>query len=228
MLCYVQSEIERLYDVRLNHALIQLYRNGNDYIRKHADKTLDIAKGSTIFNVSLGASRHMYLRLKKVGIVASTSSTNSAMKLGDLSQTTTIISQDEDDDRSNKIRFELPHNSVLALDWEANRYYLHGINADKRSEKEKSLAETNFHGERISLTFRSMATFLRPDGVIVGQGAPSVNNNTITTTNCSSLNSCHEEKVDDRIQMYTAFTAENMLQGFNWDSYYSSGFHRIL
>ena len=88
MLCYAQSEIERLYDVRLNHVLIQLYRNGNDYIRKHADKTLDIAKGSTIFNVSLGASRHMYLRLKKVGIGASISSTNemagnidSAMKI---------------------------------------------------------------------------------------------------------------------------------------------------
>jgi hypothetical protein len=211
-----------------------LYLNGNDCIGEHADKTLDIAKGSTIFNVSFGASRHMYLRLKKVGIGLSTSSTNemagiidSAMKTAVLSQTT-IISRDKDDDRSNKIRLELPHNSVLALDWEANRYYLHGINADKRSEKEKSLAETNFHGERISLTFRRVATFLRLDGVIVGQGAPSVNNNTIITTNCSSLNSCNEEQVDDRIQMYTAFAAENMLQGFNWDSYYSSGFHSIL
>ena len=49
MLCYAQSEKERLYDVRLNHALIQLYRNGNDCIGENADKTLDIAKGSTIY-----------------------------------------------------------------------------------------------------------------------------------------------------------------------------------
>ena len=51
-----------------NHALIQLYRNPEDYISEHADKTLDIKIGSAICNLSFGATRVLTLRTKsKVG-----------------------------------------------------------------------------------------------------------------------------------------------------------------
>jgi 2OG-Fe(II) oxygenase superfamily len=48
----------------LNHCLIQLYRNGRDFIGEHADKTLDLIRPSTIVNVSLGATRTMVFRSK--------------------------------------------------------------------------------------------------------------------------------------------------------------------
>ncbi|KAF4550427.1 Hypothetical protein D9617_17g046950 [Elsinoe fawcettii] len=51
---------------RLNHALIQLYRSGQDHITEHSDKTLDIVAGSQIVNVSFGAQRTMRLRSKRM------------------------------------------------------------------------------------------------------------------------------------------------------------------
>lgn len=48
----------------LNHALVQWYRNGTDFISEHSDKTLDVRRGSFIVNLSLGASRVMILRTK--------------------------------------------------------------------------------------------------------------------------------------------------------------------
>ncbi|TKX19123.1 isochorismatase-like protein 8 [Elsinoe australis] len=50
----------------LNHALIQLYRSGQDHISEHSDKTLDIVPDSKIVNVSLGAQRTMRLRSKRM------------------------------------------------------------------------------------------------------------------------------------------------------------------
>ena len=52
-------------DGDFNHALIQLYRSGHDYISEHADKTIDIKPNSYIVNVSLGATRTLVLREKK-------------------------------------------------------------------------------------------------------------------------------------------------------------------
>ena len=50
--------------VEFNHALIQFYRSGEDYIGEHADKTLDIEFGTPIVSVSLGASRQFSLKTK--------------------------------------------------------------------------------------------------------------------------------------------------------------------
>jgi hypothetical protein len=49
----------------VNHALIQYYRGGQDYISEHSDKTIDVVRSSSIVNVSLGAQRTMMLRTKK-------------------------------------------------------------------------------------------------------------------------------------------------------------------
>lgn len=48
----------------LNHALIQLYRDGNDNIRQHADKTLDVLPNSLILLYSVGAVRTLRLTHK--------------------------------------------------------------------------------------------------------------------------------------------------------------------
>jgi nicotinamidase-related amidase/alkylated DNA repair dioxygenase AlkB len=60
----IRQEVERRIGHPLNHCLIQLYRNGRDWIGKHADKTLDVMRPSFIVNVSIGTTRTMVFRPK--------------------------------------------------------------------------------------------------------------------------------------------------------------------
>eukprot|EP01031_Cornospumella_fuschlensis_P036581 gene36581-44374_t len=60
----IYTHIPDLTD-RLNHALIQHYRDGSDTIAAHSDKTLDIDLHTPILNVSIGSTRYMYLQHKQ-------------------------------------------------------------------------------------------------------------------------------------------------------------------
>ena len=60
----IKERIEEVIQQKLNHALIQYYRNGKDFIGEHSDKTLDVLIGSNIVNYSLGAARTMILKHK--------------------------------------------------------------------------------------------------------------------------------------------------------------------
>ena len=60
----IKERIEQAIEQQLNHALIQYYRNGKDFIGEHSDKTLDVLVGSNIVNYSLGAARTMILKHK--------------------------------------------------------------------------------------------------------------------------------------------------------------------
>ncbi|KAL4900783.1 hypothetical protein BDW74DRAFT_90041 [Aspergillus multicolor] len=146
----VRAIVERILGHPLNHVLIQLYRDGQDRISEHSDKTLDIVRGSSICNVSLGAQRVMVLRQK---------GSESAEGTGRLTQ-----------------RVPMPHESLFVLGEKTNARWLHGIKPDKRQESEKSIEERAFGGQRISLTFRHIGTLLDPAGdTIWGQGAVSKN-----------------------------------------------------
>lgn len=61
----IRSLVEASLNHPVNHVLIQLYRDGNDAISEHSDKTIDVVRGSKIVNVSLGAQRVMVLRTKR-------------------------------------------------------------------------------------------------------------------------------------------------------------------
>ncbi|KAL8693371.1 MAG: hypothetical protein Q9224_003764, partial [Gallowayella concinna] len=61
----IRKELERTLKQPFNHVLIQQYRDGNDNISEHSDKTLDIVRHSAIVNMSIGAQRIMTLRTKK-------------------------------------------------------------------------------------------------------------------------------------------------------------------
>lgn len=50
--------------VGLNHVLIQYYRDGRDTIASHSDKTLDVDLHTPIVNLTVGATRTMYLQHK--------------------------------------------------------------------------------------------------------------------------------------------------------------------
>ena len=139
------SRINRDHGLHLNHALIQLYRHGNDNISEHSDKTLDICSGSKIVNVSFGAKRYMTLRTKKT----------------------------EDVSGLPRERFEipLPHNSVFLLDLTANALYTHAIRPNKKLPTQQDPEESAYEGARISLTLREIGTFLTQDKRMFGTGA---------------------------------------------------------
>lgn len=115
---------------------------------------------------------------------------------------------------------KLPHNSLFVLGWQSNREWHHAIRPDRRANSEKEPDECAFYGERISLTLRSVATFLnRRTGRIYGQGAP-----------CKTLDqsSTDQQFENDEVDMVRAFGAENYLSSdFDWNFHYGRGFHAL-
>mmetsp|Transcript_20602 Transcript_20602/g.42965 ORF Transcript_20602/g.42965 Transcript_20602/m.42965 type:complete len:337 (-) Transcript_20602:727-1737(-) len=178
----------------LNHALIQMYRDGDDYISEHADKTLDIERGSAIVNLSVGATRTMILRPKKgVDNVKGTPRPST--------------------------RVAMDHASLFVLGWDTNRLMTHEIKRDKREEKFKTEEERAFDGVRISITLRKIATFLRNDGSLIGQGAPKTN---AVTAQSRCLTAAEEEDLLLRV-----FSIENRQCDYDWEELYGSGFSVI-
>lgn len=186
----IRKQAEKLVGHPLNHVLIQLYRSGNDFISEHSDKTLDIVKGSSIANASFGAQRTMRLRTKK--------------------------SSNEREERTTQ-RVHLPHNSLFILGLASNAKWLHGIMADKRLPAERSEAELDYNGIRISLTFRHIGTFLdAKESVIWGQGATAK-----SQADAADVINGDEKEAE---RMIRAFSRENHSSEFNWEEYYSAGF----
>ncbi|KAI9738167.1 MAG: hypothetical protein M1834_008665 [Cirrosporium novae-zelandiae] len=190
----IKTELEAELGKKLNHVLIQLYRTGEDNISEHSDKTLDIAHGSDIVNASFGAQRVMTLRTKKDPAAI----TDTLQPLREVQ------------------RVALPNNSVFVLGLETNRFYLHGIRPDKRPVQEKTKNELAYEGQRISLTFRQIRTFLdEQNGLIWGQGAKEkdqVNAHKVISS---------EEEVE---RMVIAFGKENHRVNFDWEQEYGEGF----
>lgn len=196
----VREQVEKIVKHPVNHVLIQLYRSGADYISEHSDKSLDIVRGSNIANVSFGAQRTMRLRTKR-----SEKDTNG--KTDELSK---------DLQRSTQ-RVHMPHNSMFILGQETNMRWLHGINADKRLDQERSEAERAYGGMRISLTFRHIGTFLDNESTLIwGQGATAKDR-----ANANEVFNDDEEQTDRIIR---AFGKENQSTEFDWDRYYGVGF----
>ncbi|KIX00623.1 uncharacterized protein Z518_09688 [Rhinocladiella mackenziei CBS 650.93] len=185
----------------LNHVLIQWYRNSEDNISEHSDKTLDIVRGSGIVNLSLGAQRTMTLRTKKSAVTPN----------GD---------DPEADFTRPCQRIPLPHNSLFVLGQETNQHWLHAIRADKRLPSEKNPSELAFEGERISLTFRQIGTFINPiAGTIWGQGGTSK-----TREGAKKLLFGSEAEREGEA-MIRAFGQENHRSiDWDWEEWYGKGF----
>lgn len=131
--------------IHFNHALIQLYRSGEDSISEHADKTIDVARDSVIANFSIGSKRTIILRDK-----------------------------DKGKQPREAHRVPLKSNSVFVLGLATNRNYVHEIKRDRRRTEEKDDEERGeaFDGARISITFRDVSTFVDDKtGALIGQGA---------------------------------------------------------
>ncbi|KAF3286897.1 hypothetical protein TWF970_008729 [Orbilia oligospora] len=233
----IRKHVEARLGHKVNHVLIQLYRTGTDYISEHSDKTLDIVKGSGIVNVSLGAQRVMTLRTKKrereklVPHVqddtkkdepeprAELEPTKKNPKVAEDSPTSTPSKVEEEPEEPRIIqKIPLPHNSMFILGLPTNQKWMHSIQPDKRLLRDKSPEELAYSGERISLTFRHIGTFLSKDEKkIWGQGATAKNKEDAKDTIVGDQKKAEE--------MVFAFAAENRMgAGFEWDEWYGKGF----
>lgn len=117
-------------------------------------------------------------------------------------------------------RTPMPHNSVFVLGPRTNLHWLHGVRADKRPHHQKSAEEISFGGERISITFRQIGTFIdSSQRKIWGSGAKQKPK--ATAGNVS--------RDDDKEMeaMIIAFGKENHQSEFDWDKEYGSGFDVI-
>lgn len=189
--------VERVLGHPLNHALIQLYRDGQDSISEHSDKTLDIARGSFICNVSLGAQRILHLRTKTS---AAETKQEDGLEVGRTTQ-----------------RIALPHNSLFVLGEKTNMRWLHAIRPDKRPDAMKTDEEKAYGGERISITFRHIETYVDPRAsVIWGQGAVSKSREIARPV-------VHGDAVETE-RLIRAFSQENRATEFDWNGVYGGGF----
>ena len=194
----IREAAETVAGHELNHALIQLYRAGTDFISEHSDKTLDICPDSFIVNASFGAERVMRLRTKRSRNAPSTESS------GQDSQTRTTH------------RVRLPHNSALLMSLETNAHFLHSINADKRPVSELTPAEKAYDGQRISLTFRRIGTYLDAKSEYIwGQGATGKERE-----DAQEVVSGDTEEVD---KLLRGFAAENAASEVLWTDWYGDG-----
>jgi hypothetical protein len=195
----------------INHVLIQHYRDGRDNIAQHSDKTLDICPETPILNLSLGASRDLFLQNKT------------------------------DKNRLERIPLRHGECLVFGLETNRRWYHEIPKRVDEPAYvdwKELSDSNDDWHGGgRISFTFRKIKTFIcqidlgttvnRFVEVIVGQGSPYK-----TIADYLSSHGCEDVAElggkhfsSDRTELIAAFSKENR-QGseFNWQEHYGNGF----
>jgi alkylated DNA repair dioxygenase AlkB len=247
----LRAACEKEVGHELNHVLIQYYRSGEDNISEHSDKTLDVVRGSSIVNLSLGAQRIMMLRTKKEDLAGeSNRAAEPAGQAEGLPHADPEATQDGADDKRSPCiaaataaatttttspgggteserqpqRIPLMHNSLFILGPLTNQYWLHSVRADKRPSSQKAPEELAYGGERISLTFRQIGTWVdRERGRIWGQGARGKERR-------SAGRILNEEKdgKEARMQgeeMLRAFGRENHQGGqWEWEREYGRGF----
>ena len=191
----IRVAVEERLKHPVNHVLIQHYRSGKDYISEHSDKTIDVAAGSKIVNVSIGATRSMTLRTKKAAL----SSTGES---------------EEDQSRKHQ-KFPLPDRSMFVMGLETNAKWLHSVRHDNRPFHTKSEGERYINGERISLTFRNIGTFLSADGTkIWGQGA-------IAKSAGEARDVVTDQEEVEKLIVW--FGRENHQPDFDWQGVYGQG-----
>ncbi len=67
LVCTIKERLEEKLKTKFNFALLNLYKNGDDYIGWHSDDESGLMKGGVIASVSFGAERTFQLRKKPKG-----------------------------------------------------------------------------------------------------------------------------------------------------------------
>jgi nicotinamidase-related amidase/alkylated DNA repair dioxygenase AlkB len=213
----IRQAAEAVAGHTLNHALIQLYRAGTDYISEHSDKTLDIAPDTFIVNASFGAERVMRLRTKRAATTSSDTTTTTSPSSPSPSN------QSLSNQSRTTHRARLPHNSALLMSLPTNAKYLHSINPDKRASSELRPSEKAYEGQRISLTFRSIATYLDAESKhIWGQGAVGKDRHEARKVVVVG-GDVDSDAVGEVEKLVKGFGAENAAAKIRWEEWYGEG-----
>lgn len=241
----IRAHVERAVGHPMNHVLIQCYRNSNDYISEHSDKTLDISRWSYIANVSIGAMRTMVFRTKRGdkkgnngtvdNIGGHTVRPTTPLESIDKAATEPVdILKELQPVKRQTTRCPMPHNSLIKMGLMTNEKWLHGIKPDKRPQSEKTAAEVAWNGMRISLTFRYIATFLSPSSATdlscsTSSSSSSSSEPLIWGQGAVSKTREHAHPVlngqtPEAVTMLRAFGRENNSPDFDWEASYGCGF----
>lgn len=113
-------------------------------------------------------------------------------------------------------RVPMPHNSLIMMSLPTNAEYLHAINWDRRPACELTDAEKAYGGQRISLTFRHIGTYLNNDSTLIwGNGAVGKSK--------SAARSVINGDPTESERLIQAFGSENAASSINWSEIYGSG-----
>lgn len=117
-------------------------------------------------------------------------------------------------------RIPMPHNSAFILGPQTNMRWLHGVRADKRPQHQRLNEEQSFGGERISITFRQIGSFIDlSTQTIWGQGAKQKEK-----ANAGKISTDDDAEME---AMIMAFGKENHQSDFDWEKKYGQGFDVI-
>ncbi len=136
----VEKNLQPLVQQEMNHCVTNYYRDGNDFIDHHSDKTLDLDKKGVIISVSLGDER--ILELKRRTAPRDTMRIplphGSMLVLGPYTNqlfTHSILAKKE----STQPRISLTYRRVLTfLDSATGKLFGEGVSTDSLSEIRKS------------------------------------------------------------------------------------------
>jgi hypothetical protein len=106
------------------------------------------------------------------------------------------------------------NNSLFIMGLQTNREFMHSIKRDLREPFLKTLDELSHDGQRISLTFRYIGTFITHQYQVYGLGAK---NKTLDNSIPMVIN-------EEILSLVKAFAKENSRSDFNWDENYGGGF----
>jgi hypothetical protein len=102
-----------------------------------------------------------------------------------------------------------------------NAKYLHSINPDKRAVSELRPSETAYEGQRISLTFRKIATFLDAESKYIwGQGAVGKDRHEARRVVDRDDGGDAVAEVEKLVR---GFGAENAAAEIRWEEWYGEG-----
>lgn len=172
----IRIKVSNFLGCDFNHAVVLLYRDGDDCIGYHKDKPLDLDENAPIASVSLGYPRTYSLRdyvhnpkqqqmfeipsgsLLSLGPITNQTMYHSILPNINSDETSTLATKTSDienDENNNKNNNE-NNNSLKS----------------NETNNELNSSPSNTSCARISLTFRKVSTFLNPlTNELIGKGA---------------------------------------------------------
>lgn len=125
----IKNRIEETFNLKFNHALLNLYTNENDYISWHSDDEKELKENPQIASFSLGVKRKILFCKKK-----------------------------EKKNKKNILSLELEHNSLFLMLGSIQHFWIHSVPKERKIEPFYLETENKcyYSTSRINITFRKI------------------------------------------------------------------------